>query len=45
MIGLAVEHGDRRQPLLLAASVTDGLVQGGLWALAILLDLGLPFLF
>ena len=31
--------------LLLAASATDGYVQGGLWALALLIDVGLPFLF
>jgi low temperature requirement protein LtrA len=31
--------------LLVAASFTDGVVQGGLWALAITLDVGAPFLF
>src|SRR5205823_3960027 len=31
--------------LLLAASATDGAPQGGLWALALLLDMGGPFLF
>ena len=31
--------------LLVAASATDGAVQAGLWCLAIVLDLGLPFLF
>ncbi len=31
--------------LLVAASFADGLVQGALWALALLLDLGGPFLF
>jgi low temperature requirement protein LtrA len=31
--------------LLLAAAFTDGLVQGALWALALLLDMGGPFLF
>jgi low temperature requirement protein LtrA len=31
--------------LLLAAAFTDGWVQGGLWALALLLDMGEPFLF
>jgi low temperature requirement protein LtrA len=31
--------------LLVAASFADGIVQGGLWALAITLDVGAPFLF
>ena len=31
--------------LLVAAAFTDGWVQGGLWALALLLDMGEPFLF
>jgi low temperature requirement protein LtrA len=31
--------------LLLAASLADGAVQGGLWALALLLDMGEPYLF
>jgi low temperature requirement protein LtrA len=31
--------------LLFAAAFTDGWVQGGLWALALLLDMGEPFLF
>jgi low temperature requirement protein LtrA len=31
--------------LLVAASFADGWVQGGLWALALLLDLGEPYLF
>jgi low temperature requirement protein LtrA len=31
--------------LLVAASFTDGLVQGALWALALLLDVGIPLLF
>jgi low temperature requirement protein LtrA len=31
--------------LLIAASATDGWLQGGLWALALLLDMGEPFLF
>jgi low temperature requirement protein LtrA len=31
--------------LLTAASATDGAVQAGLWCLAIVLDLGVPFLF
>ncbi len=31
--------------LLLAASGTDGWIQGALWALALLLDMGEPFLF
>jgi low temperature requirement protein LtrA len=31
--------------LLLAASFADGWLQGGLWALALLLDLGEPYLF
>jgi low temperature requirement protein LtrA len=31
--------------LLLAASATDGLAQGGLWALALLFDVGAPLLF
>ena len=31
--------------LLTAASVADGVLQAGLWGIAILLDLGLPFLF
>ena len=31
--------------LLLAASATDGVKQGALWAVALLLDVGLPFLF
>jgi low temperature requirement protein LtrA len=31
--------------LLMAASATDGAAQAGLWCLAIVLDLGLPFLF
>jgi low temperature requirement protein LtrA len=39
-VGSAVGVG-----LLLAAAFTDGWVQGGLWALALLLDMGEPFLF
>jgi low temperature requirement protein LtrA len=39
-IGTAVGVG-----LLVAASFADGALQGGLWALAILLDMGEPFLF
>ena len=31
--------------LLVAASFTDGLAQGALWALALLLDVGIPLLF
>ena len=31
--------------LLVAASATDGALQGGLWALALLLDMGGPFVF
>jgi low temperature requirement protein LtrA len=31
--------------LLLAASAVDGALQGGLWALALLLDMGEPFIF
>jgi low temperature requirement protein LtrA len=31
--------------LLLAASLADGALQGGLWALALLLDMGEPYLF
>jgi low temperature requirement protein LtrA len=31
--------------LLLTASATDGVLQGGLWALALVLDMGGPFLF
>jgi low temperature requirement protein LtrA len=31
--------------LLLAASATDGILQGALWALALLLDMGGPYLF
>jgi len=31
--------------LIIAASFTDGLLQGGLWALALLLDMGEPYIF
>ena len=44
VLGLAVGTGVG-VTLLLAASATDGYVQGGLWALALLIDVGLPFLF
>ena len=39
-VGTAIGVG-----LLLGASATDGYVQGGLWGLALLIDVGLPFLF
>ena len=39
-IGTAVGTG-----LLVAASFADGALQGGLWALALLLDMGEPYLF
>jgi low temperature requirement protein LtrA len=39
-VGTAVGVG-----ILLAASATDGALQGGLWALALFLDMGEPFLF
>ena len=39
-VGTAIGLG-----LLVAASATDGLIQGGLWALALLIDVGLPVLF
>jgi low temperature requirement protein LtrA len=39
-VGTAIGSG-----LLVAASFTDGPLQGGLWALALLLDMGEPFLF
>jgi low temperature requirement protein LtrA len=39
-IGTAIGSG-----LLVAASFADGALQGGLWALALLLDMGEPYLF
>ena len=39
-IGTAIGSG-----LLVAASFADGTLQGGLWALALLLDMGEPYLF
>jgi low temperature requirement protein LtrA len=39
-VGTAIGVG-----LLLAASLADGALQGGLWALALLLDMGEPYLF
>jgi len=43
-IGLAVSTA-LASGLILAASATDGALQGGLWALAILIDTSGPFLF
>ena len=39
---LAVSTGDRRRAAGRRASFTDGLLQGALWALALLLDMGGP---